>query len=160
MTVAIRQCQSCGTPISHLRAGACYCGDSCSKRARRNTGSNIAARTPLEDSSKAADASVRDKCTDIASGESVRDNRTVQIAGPPLSPSQWRCATLPLDSHTAEAVRQFNREPTCLPNRHSRRNICSLLSRSDDNGIRNFNIRESKVAGDPGPIPDVLRRSA
>jgi len=36
--------------------------------------------------------------------------RPLQIAGPPLTPSQLHCAGLPLDSMTAEVVRRANRE--------------------------------------------------
>jgi hypothetical protein len=75
-----------------------------------------------------------------------------QIAGPPLSRRSLHLVGLPLDPETAEAVRRTNRESEP----HLLRANVSWSSHT----MRDFRILESKLAGDPGPIPDFLVRRA
>ena len=79
----------------------------------------------------------------------IEGARPRQIAGPPLSDRSLHLASLALDPETAANVRRANRE-VYLPT--------AKVSWPSSGDALVGCIRETKVSGDPGPIPAVLRR--
>jgi hypothetical protein len=78
--------------------------------------------------------------------------RPRQIAGPPLSARSLYLAGLPLDPDTAANVWRANRE-ACTPKPYL---PMAKVSWPSSDAVEC--IRETKVPGDPGPIPEFLRR--